>query len=92
MRKLLFLISCFLFFSANYANLPKTITRDYYVIQIFHCSTKNQVATIDGYLKNTLLPYLHNEGIIKVFLLPLTMIQRLINDYLFGYHLNQSMN
>ena len=66
MRKLLFLISCFLFFSANYANLPKTITRDYYVIQIFHCATKNQLATIDGYLKNTLLPYLHNEGIIKV--------------------------
>jgi hypothetical protein len=66
MKKLLFLIHFFLFVSANYANLPKATTRDYYVIQIFHCSSNNQVATIDRYLKNTLLPYLHTVGIAKV--------------------------
>jgi hypothetical protein len=66
MKKLMFLFPCFLFCIANYANLPKATTRDYYVIQIFHCSSSNQVATIDSYLKNTMLPYLHKTGIAKV--------------------------
>jgi hypothetical protein len=66
MKKLLFAIPCFLLVITNYANLPKAPTRDYYVIQIFHCTSSTQVTTIDKYLKNTLLPYLHKTGIAKV--------------------------
>jgi hypothetical protein len=40
--------------------------RDYYVIQIYHCSSQKQINNIDLYLKNTYLPFLHQTGIKKV--------------------------
>ena len=66
MKKLLLLIPCCLLVISNYAIPAKATPRDYYVIQLFHCAANNQVATIDSYLKNTLLPYLHKAGISKV--------------------------
>jgi len=40
--------------------------RDYYLIQIYHCSTTKQITNIDAFLKNTFLPYMHENGIKKV--------------------------
>ena len=47
-------------------NIEKEQARDYYLIQIYHCSTAKQIENIDLYLKNTFLPYLHKNGIEKV--------------------------
>lgn len=74
MKKLLFNISCFLasliIFSivanAQNSKVAKEPARDYYLIQIYHCSTAKQVELIDMYLKNTFLPFLHNNDIKKV--------------------------
>ena len=81
MKKLLLSITC-LFASliifanvstATISNIEKTIStfakepaRDYYLIQVYHCSTAKQIATIDAFLKNTFLPYIHENGIQKV--------------------------
>lgn len=54
----------FLFLSSS--NLFASQKRDYYVIQIYHCSNQNQIDNIDNYLKNVYLPYLHGKGITKV--------------------------
>ena len=48
--------------SANAANTP----REFYLIQIYHCTNKDQVNGVDAYLKNTYLPFLHKTGIAKV--------------------------
>lgn len=48
------------------ANIYASSNRDYYLIQIYHCSNQKQIDNIDNYLKNTYLPYLHNSGIKKV--------------------------
>jgi hypothetical protein len=40
--------------------------RDYYVIQIYHCSSQKQINNIDQYLKHTYVPFLHQAGIKKV--------------------------
>jgi len=50
----------------SFAKLPKNPTRDFYLIQIYHCSTPAQIDNIDAYLKNTYLPYLHQNSISKV--------------------------
>ena len=81
MKKLLLSITC-LFASliifanvstATISNIEKTIStfakepaRDYYLIQVYHCSTSKQIANIDAFLKNTFLPYIHENGIQKV--------------------------
>ena len=55
------------FFSLNsWAKPIKNIEREFYLIQIYHCSNLNQINGIDAYLKNTYLPYLHKTGIKKV--------------------------
>ena len=74
MKKILFTISCLLtsliifttVATAQNSKAAKEPARDYYLIQIYHCSTVKQVELIDMYLKNTLLPYLHNNDIKKV--------------------------
>ena len=81
MKKLLLSITCLFLSLMIFATLPntsssnieKTISkyakepaRDYYLIQIYHCSTAKQIENIDLYLKNTFLPYLHKNGIEKV--------------------------
>jgi hypothetical protein len=58
--------------NAPISNVKKAIStfakepaRDYYLIQIYHCSTVKQIENIDLYLKSTFLPYLHKNGIEK---------------------------
>jgi len=66
MKKLLLsLVGAFVLL-VSFANVPKSPTRDFYIIQIYHCSTPTQIANIDAYLKNTYLPYLHQNSISKV--------------------------
>jgi len=52
--------------TAQNSKTAKEPARDYYLIQIYHCSTAKQIENIDLYLKNTFLPYLHKNGIEKV--------------------------
>jgi len=81
MKKLLLSIICLfasLMIFANVSNVPfsnfeKAISipknepaRDYYLIQVYHCTTAKQIENIDAFLKNTFLPYLHKNGIEKV--------------------------
>ena len=81
MKKLLLSITCLLtslMIFANVSNTPisnfeKVISilksepaRDYYLIQVYHCTTSKQIENIDAFLKNTFLPYLHQNGIEKV--------------------------
>lgn len=40
--------------------------REFYLIQIYHCNSLQQINGVDAYLKNTYLPYLHKMGISKV--------------------------
>ena len=40
--------------------------REFYLIQIYHCNSTQQINGVDAYLKNTYLPYLHKTGIGKV--------------------------
>jgi len=40
--------------------------REFYLIQIYHCSSNQQINGVDVYLKNVYLPYLHKSGIQKV--------------------------
>ena len=59
-------MACSFIVIINFAKPPKTAPRDYYLIQIYHCSSDKQIENIDAYLKNTLLPFLHQNGISKV--------------------------
>jgi hypothetical protein len=68
MKKMFFpYAALFLFtigFSLN-ANASPT-PREFYLIQIYHCSTIAQVNGVDAYLKDVYLPYMHNAGIQKI--------------------------
>jgi len=81
MKKLLLSITCLYVSLMIFATLPntsssnieKTIStfakepaRDYYLIQVYHCTTSKQIENIDAFLKKTFLPYLHQNGIEKV--------------------------
>jgi len=81
MKKLLLSITCLfasLMIFANVSNAPisnvkkaistfaKEPARDYYLIQVYHCTTSKQIENIDAFLKKTFLPYLHQNGIEKV--------------------------
>ncbi len=47
------------------ANAKET-PREFYLIQIYHCNSSQQITGIDTYLKNVYLPYLHKSGIQKI--------------------------
>jgi len=81
MKKLLLSITCLFVSLMIFATLPntsssnieKTIStfakepaRDYYLIQVYHCTTSKQIENIDAFLKKTFLPYLHQNGIEKI--------------------------
>ena len=66
MKKLLLSIACSFILLTSFATAPKEAARDYYLIQVYHCSNLSQIANIDTYLINTYLPYLHQNGIAKV--------------------------
>lgn len=50
----------------GFSQKSKKSTREFYLIQIYHCSSNQQIQRIDTYLQNTYLPYLHQSGIEKV--------------------------
>jgi hypothetical protein len=81
MKKLLLSITCLFVSLMTFANISNAISsnieksifrfekasaRDYYLIQVYHCTTTKQIENIDAFLKNTFLPYLHQNGIEKV--------------------------
>ena len=51
---------------SGFSQKSKKSTREFYLIQIYHCSSNQQIQRIDTYLQNTYLPYLHQSGIEKV--------------------------
>ena len=81
MKKLLLSITCLLVSFMIFATAPNTSSsniekaistfakepaRDYYLIQVYHCTTSKQIENIDAFLKKTFLPYLHQNGIEKI--------------------------
>jgi hypothetical protein len=60
----IFIVFAALFLMSS--KIDATSNRDYYLIQIYHCSNQKQIENIDNYLKNIYLPFLHNSGIKKV--------------------------
>ena len=40
--------------------------REYYMIQVYHCTSQKQINTIDAFMKSVYLPHLHSVGISKV--------------------------
>ena len=81
MKKLLLSITCLFLSLMTFANVSnaassnidksiflfeKESARDYYLIQVYHCTTTKQIENIDAFLKNTFLPYLHQNGIEKI--------------------------
>ena len=55
------ILMTFCFFSKSNA-----APREYYLIQVYHCSSQKQIEHIDVFMKSTYLPYLHEAGIPKV--------------------------
>jgi hypothetical protein len=66
MRKLLFAFALTIIFIFSSSLIANAIPREYYLIQIYHCSSQKQIEHIDVYMKSTYLPYLHEAGISKV--------------------------
>lgn len=61
---LIFVLACF--FAQAKSNSNSKRPRNFYLIQIYHCSNLQQVDQIDAYLKSIYLPFLHANGISKV--------------------------
>jgi uncharacterized protein YpmB len=64
MKKLLFSLTVFIATISFAASKDKS--REYYITQVYHCSTSSQLEAVDMYLKNTYLPHLHQFGIANV--------------------------
>ena len=68
MKKGLFAFGTIFMFimSLSLSAIAKETPREFYLIQIYHCSSNQQITGIDTYLKNIYLPYLHKTGIQKI--------------------------
>ena len=64
MKKLLFSLTVFIATISFAASKNKS--REYYITQVYHCSSSSQLEAVDMYLKNTYLPHLHEFGINNV--------------------------
>lgn len=64
MKRAVLIFTLFISFSAFSAF--KSTPREYYITQVYHCSTTSQLEAIDAYLKNIYLPHLHQQGILNV--------------------------
>jgi hypothetical protein len=64
MKKLLLSLTVFIT-TIGFA-AAKDKSRDFYVTQVYHCSTQSQLEAVDVYLKNIYLPHLHQFGIANV--------------------------
>lgn len=66
MKKILLAVSMILLLSFGFSIKASAVAREYYLLQIYHCSTQKQIDHIDVFMKSTYLPYLHEAGISKV--------------------------
>ncbi len=66
MRKIILSIALTILTIVGFINNANAIPREYYLLQIYHCSTQKQIDHIDVFMKSTYLPYLHEAGIPKV--------------------------
>jgi hypothetical protein len=66
MKKIIANTLCAFVFTFGFASQSKAVPREFYLIQIYHCSSQQQIQSIDNYLQNTYLPFLHTKGIQKV--------------------------
>lgn len=66
MKNVFLVVFLILIGTTSNATINQNNPRDYYVIQIYHCTDKSQINNIDAYLKSTYLPHLHAAGISKV--------------------------
>jgi len=66
MKKMLLAISVSLLLSICFSIKASAAPREYYLLQIYHCSTQKQIDHIDKFMKSTYLPYLHQSGISKI--------------------------
>lgn len=66
MKKMLLAITLTMVLILSTSLIANAIPREYYLIQIYHCSTQKQIEHIDVFMKSTYLPYLHEAGIAKV--------------------------
>ncbi len=64
MKKIILFFTLFISISAFSAFKSKP--REYYITQVYHCTSTGQLDKIDGYLKNIYLPHLHQQGITNV--------------------------
>ena len=55
-----------LFISISSFSAFKSKPREYYITQVYHCTSNIQLDKIDAYLKNIYLPHLHQQGINNV--------------------------
>lgn len=55
-----------LFISISSFSAFKSKPREYYITQVYHCTSNSQLDKIDVYLKNIYLPHLHQQGINNV--------------------------
>ncbi len=60
------IVTLYLFLPATTAAKPKAKSREYFELRVYHVATPQQEASVDGYLKNALLPTLHNKGTNRV--------------------------
>lgn len=63
MKKITFLLVAMVFSFYAFSAKP---SRDFYLIQIYHCTNQQQIVNLNAYLKDTYLPFLHQQGIAKV--------------------------
>jgi NIPSNAP len=66
MKKMLLAFVFTIVLTLSISQVAKAIPREYYLIQIYHCSSQKQIEHIDVFMKSTYLPYLHETGIAKV--------------------------
>jgi hypothetical protein len=64
MKKSLLIFTLLISIASSAAN--KNNQRDYYITQVYHCSTNSQLEAVDAYLKNVYLPHIHQFGIANV--------------------------
>jgi hypothetical protein len=66
MKKIFVSLFAFVFILGFASQTKASSPREFYLIQIYHCSSLQQIQGIDNYLQNTYLPFLHTKGIQKV--------------------------
>lgn len=66
MKKILLTTCIALVLLIGTSSVANAVPREYYVLQIYHCSNQKQIEHIDVFMKSTYIPFLHEQGITKV--------------------------